>query len=652
MTVIKSLLRVVALSSTAILLMGLFFSLAGKTHTEVIPASEAQSYQGKAFVVQMLKGYVPLGSSRPDTNHDPQASNLVFLVDGEPLVPHQLHADLISGKPGFSHWGDSVIFSTGNPDLKETAKELHIVAPLQLPLYALWLAFALFIVSLWSLYRENCLAALRSVNSVSTQIGWIVVGGFSLLIVWSVWTGYPEIPIVPLDGLGYITWSPKVPIGYPAFISLFAKLFSSLNAVIFAQVILYCIAVLFFYWQASKFFISPFVAALMALLLLGAGRVMNYNLLISTDGLFATLIIFHMAAAFSVIRSSSTASLIATGITIGLAIFVRPAAYFLLGGLFVLFAVVSGHRLRILKIAGTSVAMIMLFIFIVTSVTQGTKNRSILGLALFPHVMHLYKPLESSINPKDISAIDNVTRDYRLAMNEAIARSWRTAYDLETNSFNPISGKIYAALYAETGPTETRRLEILSIFEKLAHETVLNDPIGYFKIVAINFYAAYTRNTFLASPPGYANHEGAPLSWWLEQTRENALSGIKQLGLPVPNANSAYGNSSLLVDNPPKHLDLLHYFSPLQRFVALAAAPLLILGLFFSRSKKDVSLVGVYALTLHIGGTLLVCLTTVAIPRYSVPLDVLMIIAIGCAVDVCGFHIKSFAAKFLRLNHA
>lgn len=141
------------------------------------------------------------------------------------------------------------------------------------------------------------------------------------------------------------------------------------------------------------------------------------------------------------------------------------------------------------------------------------------------------------------------------------------------------------------------------------------------------------------------------MRWWFDETRRNALPSIKLLGLPVLDASATHDDKFTLASNPPKHLDLLHFLSPCQEYIPFGVALLLILGAFFSRAKKRVALFGIYALTLHFGGTLLVCLSTVAIPRYSVPLDVLFIIAIGCAIDLSGFHAKAFAAKFSQLKH-
>jgi hypothetical protein len=640
----RILLYAAVIASFSVLVFGLFLGFADKTYTAILPAAEAQPYQGNAFVIRVPQNHFSFIFGRPDSNHDPQASGLVFFVDGKPLAPHQLHADLISGKPGFSHWGNSVIFSIGSADLKDATKEMRIVVPLRVPPYVLWPAIIIFLFSLTRLYREQYLAALRLVNGTSIWIGWAVVVGLSILNISTLWAGYPAIPIVPNDGIGYVTWTPVVPIGYPIFITLIAKTFSSLNAVIIAQVILYCMASICLYWQASKRFISPFAAALTAVLLLGAGRIMSYNLQLTTDGLFAALIIFHMAAVLSIIRAPSTAGLIAAGITIVLAIFIRPAAYFLLGGLFVLLIAMRGHRWRILKVAGSTVAAAMLLMSLTTSAAQGAKNRSILWLALFPHVAHLYEPSKSSADPTIVLAVDQATRDYRTEMRETISRSWSAAFDFELNSFNPVVvTNIYGALFPEGDTSVAKRLKMQEIFKPLAIETILNDPLGYLEIVWINFYGAYTKNVFLVSPPGYESHEGASLRWWFDETRRNALPAIKLLGLPEPDADSLRDvNQSPLLVNPPRHLDLLHHFSPLQKFVALGAGILLVLGLFLSRKKKSVSLWGLYAITLHIGGTLLVCLTTVAIPRYAVPLDALLIIAIGCAADLSGFYVKAW----------
>jgi len=610
---------------------------------ESIPVSKVQHYQGNAFYIQIPKIQAPFGIGRSDTNESPRASRLEFFVDDTPLAPHQSHADLVAGKPGFSHWENAIIFSTGSPDLKASARELKVVVPVRLPSEALLIAALLVLMILWRRHYLRISALFRLANRFSRQAGWVAIGSFSVLIVWTVWADYPDVPIVSIDGLGYIKWEPKVPVGYPIFVSFIAKLFSSLGAVVFAQVILYCVAVLCLYWQATKDFISPHAAAVIALLLLGAGRIMNYNLTISTDGLFATILIFHMAAALSVWRSLSMAGMIGLGVTAGLAIGIRPAAYFLLGGLFVLFVIIHGQRLRLLKGAGAALLAVMLLFQVVTTVIHGDKSKSLLGLALFPHVMHLFEPSKSAANPQDVAAVDRATRDYRLMMREKISSSWEDAYDFEANSFNPVTTIIYHALYSGSGKSETRIGEVLTLFEKLAIETALNNPAGYLEIIIINFRAAYTRNVLLVSPPGYENHEGASLRWWMDQSRGNALAGLKILGLTDQADSTEHGR---IAENPPTHLDLLHQFPNNLRLAIPVAIVSLLFGSAFSHRKRQVSLFGLYALILHFGGTLLVCLSTVSIPRYSTTLDVFLLIAIGCAIDVGAHHLRALVVKF------
>jgi hypothetical protein len=372
--------------------------------------------------------------------------------------------------------------------------------------------------------------------------------------------------------------------------------------------------------------------------------VITYNLVISTDGIFATLIILYFSAALAAQRTSSVAAWVAAGIIVAIAIFVRPAGYFLLGGLVVLVLLAQRRRLTCIKIAGASFVAVFISMTILTnSLSSSQVSRSILGLALLPHVIHLLNADEQTVVDSDVvETVTRVSAPYKDAMNKALANSWTEAYELETKNFNPITQKINDALrvfFIERSkikgevPQDIMVVkEILDVYPRLAYRIVLNDPLGYLEIVAVNLKAAYQKNSLIMSP-GYGNLEGASLRWWYEQTRANAVTGVRHLGLEIPE-ETANERLELLQTVGSRYLDLLHRLGTLLPKLAVLSAFYLIASVLIARPPAISALLGIYAIVLHFGATLLVCLTTVSIPRYSVPIDVLLLLALGFAMNL------------------
>lgn len=577
------------------------------------------------------------------------------------LAPHQLHQSLIDGSPGFSHWDGTVLFSPGEEGVNSLANSaIRIECPVRPPAIFIYLMAIVLAISTnllgWVIIKKP----FEFITKRSNEIAWITLVAAASSLVITIIACYPDLPIVSLDGLGYISWGPKVPIGYPLFITAIVGISSSLKAVIVLQVICYCIAVLIIYRQLYLSLQSTFAAYVTALMLMGAGRVINYNLTISTDGIFATMIILYFSSAIAAIRTSYVGAWVAAGSIVALSIYVRPVGYFLLVGLIVLYLLTKRRRIRYLAFMGGGFFIAFIAMSFLTSILSSSQMpRSILGLALMPHVIHLLDPdARSAVHPEIVEAVSNVSSEYRNAMNKALNKSWTEAYQLETNNFNPITQKVNGALSnlidrrinlngktAEQINTE-RTKEIIDVYERLAYHIVLNDPLGYLKIVAVNLQAAYYENSLITYPAGYASLEGASLRWWFDETRGNALIGVRHLGLKEPTQSDNQG-LEFLQTTGYKYLDFLHYFGKLLPELAALSAFYLLVSFLIVKATDVSILLGIYALVLHFGATLLVCLSTVAIPRYSVPIDVLLMIAVGCAINLLYLDCRKVTSRVL-----
>ena len=78
----------------------------------------------------MFRSRLPVGTPPGDDNEEPARSRLEVLEDGVPIGPaHMPHSDIAEqGRGRYSHWGDSLVFSTSdNSDPGRNGREYHVL---------------------------------------------------------------------------------------------------------------------------------------------------------------------------------------------------------------------------------------------------------------------------------------------------------------------------------------------------------------------------------------------------------------------------------------------------------------------------------------------------------------------------------------------
>lgn len=145
----------------------------------------------------------PAVSAASDSNDDPQRSSLILFEDGRPLGPaHSLHESIwTKGGGAYSHWGDSVIFSTSdNSDPRTNGRRYEISA--RVPRSALFRGLAVAAASaallalLWPM-RVRVRAALRAGLEPA---GWLRRAGRLALVAVALALA-PDISTSPVAGL-------------------------------------------------------------------------------------------------------------------------------------------------------------------------------------------------------------------------------------------------------------------------------------------------------------------------------------------------------------------------------------------------------------------------------------------------------------------
>ncbi len=103
-------------------------AIEGFTPAQILYAlTEPDAVNGKAYSVR-LPGHIVGG----DTNEEPGRSRLQVLEDGVPLGPaHAPHSDIADEGGGrYSHWGDSLLFSSSdNSDPRTNGRAYHVLLP-------------------------------------------------------------------------------------------------------------------------------------------------------------------------------------------------------------------------------------------------------------------------------------------------------------------------------------------------------------------------------------------------------------------------------------------------------------------------------------------------------------------------------------------
>jgi hypothetical protein len=630
-------------------------------------------------VSRVLQPKFPLYGVASDSLWSPWQSTLQLYEDGKQLGPaHSLHDDIRNtGRGPYSHWGNGwgngyIIFSTSdNTDPRNNGRTYSmrfIVVP---ALLLFGLAIAVWFLSFVRLYwiSDRCRRAsaviLRIIaNSHGLWRAAVILACLYLCYVL-LWL-FPRTPILTPDSGHYLVQgSVRGLIGYPAFVFGVNAVTGSLLWLSAAQLFVFIGAVIYLYFGAERLLRWPFLAGFLALSLLAYGPVTATILWLMSEPLFIALIVIIIGATFHALNKPG-ANLPLRVLAAGAAalIFVRPAGYFVFGVAPFLAVAWRGQFRRVVVWAIVPTAVLAMLGMSVNYLISGTLTQAIGGYNLFPHVAHLFEArFVTPDKMKIATAVEVVTRTY--ADKLAAQPDWRARHQFSANANDPLmltvrhvilnswvdadevprSVRDMIKTWQENGATAPlnkelikQRNELIKLvnneLQHLAIATILRRPIGYLDVMLLNIVAAWDSNILLL-------HKPMPIGVLDEYKvqQEPARGVIEEIGINlVPGDADSLAEqypvlkrqSVTFVDATSNVLVDKRYIAWIVGAISLLAIPI---ALFLRRSSPGWLALGSVGMMMH-GAVVLVAAVHPFIPRFALPIDVMVIIALMLACDM------------------
>jgi hypothetical protein len=628
-----------AMRAIAVLIIGLVFA----NHTGyfdrigTVPKAAIQHVDGHQFLIRDVLRYASTGgltdlfySSATDTNDDPGLpSQLGVRENGRPLGPaHSMHQDIADQGNGlFSDWTNGLRFSTSDNSDPRTNDRTYSIVQHAETLRLIALPALAFILLAWLQRRrstdvllESRLAAAAIRTGVHSPIVWYAVtGALGCYIICCYVFGAPPIPLISPDSTSYWFGYGVVPIGYPVFLWTIYGIFGTLKAVVVAQIIFFVTAILALQSGLARL-LGPAAAGLVALLIMISGAHGSTTLYMLSESVFISLILFHLAAASWAFARPTRLNLTLLALTAVACLSVRPAGYFVSGGIFFLALFWSGRRLMVLRWAVCPLILFLIIYYSLGMIARNEPDQSNLGANLFPHTAHLYDGPSPDLNPDLAQALDSpVLRSYQ--RERKAAHDWLTIQGLEQLSFNLVLSDVFGHLNKH--PTNER-----NVLLRLSLYNIRKHPVGYAETVLQNLNAWFVRQIF-CNPPYTGDRLLAEYRYLWDGIVEFQSTHFHKQDLSFEDLKTYF-----IIKRPSD----VPFYSPsanqlkVVKIVFVVTGVLAAAAFMFGYPRPDIAMAA-YTATLTLGGALLVSLSTVFIPRYAIPLDPLVIAT--AALGIC-----------------
>jgi hypothetical protein len=332
-------------------------------------------------------------------------------------------------------------------------------------------------------------------------------------------------------------------------------------------------------------------------------------------------------------------NLVALAFTAVLPISVRPAGYFLIGGVLFLMLFWAGQRRKILYWGLCPLIALLIVLYGLDHTIQGRASISHAGANLFPHVARLYDRPPAGLPPEIAAETQGpILKSYQLALNQSA--NWQDRHALEENNFNLILNElgntIKRKLFLAPGQTlrdlsqfpqaaEQRAKKFEKFLLDLALYTIKEHPIGYLQTVLENLAAWYVEYVFYNAPD-----TGDRLAREYDQFWPTGQEFMSNFGIPPITVTLSEATTDYLLTRP-EALVLPFKTSPgllpWIRVIYLASGLLATAAFLVGYGGRSAGFLA-YVAVLAFGGALLVSLSTVFIPRYAIPLDPLILIVV------------------------
>ncbi len=426
------------------------------------------------------------------------------------------------------------------------------------------------------------------------------------------------------DSESYLLFESHRTIGYPLFLWLVHVTDAEWGFLFAAQTLFLLAGLAALAHCLGRTLADPLAAVVALALLAGNASLAGFAGYMLAETPFAALLAFHLAAIATLSRRFTWRAAVTAGLTLGLAILMRPAGYAFLGALPGLFLLLATRR-----IAGTLAIMAMAALPLLgaSAVNQarfgffGTQD--IGGYSLLGYTAHLIAPGMASEFGDLPARIAEKAAPFRAEIDAAAFPhgAWRAAM----NAYNP---QLYTAVLPEIGAWIARqpervRPDMAYVAGALAREAIRHDPRGYVRQAGANYYGLWLLS-FLPQGPVAA--------------RLAACAAAPEPGAP-PLAE-AKRMAAIEAGSRVTPVDLFWAGATLVQFPALAiafAACWLAIPLWFASAKRGPAWrFAIYA-ALGVNAYFLGFATTqVALPRYSVVVEpwlIALLIALPAAIS-------------------
>ncbi|MCM0021117.1 MAG: hypothetical protein NBV67_14060 [Tagaea sp.] len=294
------------------------------------------------------------------------------------------------------------------------------------------------------------------------------------------------------DSESYLLFESHRSAGYPLFLWLLRSIGADGAALFPAQAIflLVCLAALA---HSLGRLLDDRVAALAAwAFMAGNASLAGYAGYVLAESPFAGLLALHLAAVAALCARFGWGMAAAAGLTLGLAILVRPAGYAFLGALPGLVLLLASRRIvGTLAIAAVA-ALPLLGASAVNQLRHGFfATQDIGGYSLLGHTAHLIAPGMPSAFGDLPARLAAKTAPHRAEIDAARFPhgAWRTTM----NAYNP---QLYSAVLPEIGawlaeqPAQARP-DMAALAGALAREAIRHDPVGYARQIGAHYYGLW-----------------------------------------------------------------------------------------------------------------------------------------------------------------
>ncbi len=369
-------------------------------------------------------------------------SKLVLFEGGKALGPSHSFLERVrgGGRGAYSHRGTALHFSTSdNTDPRTNGREYRVSYPLFVHKEAKGAIAALSLLFLggWIVWigAEGRRRLLDDVERARTwakgrrdlrRLGYAA----SLMLVTSgiVFLNYVmlettrSLPCLNPDSAGYFTFSVNRTVGYPLFVHAVLTLFGDIRWLVPVQLNLLLGAFVLLGLAVAYAFRSVLAGMVVVLSLFVSIPLLVLSCHLLSEALYIPVLCLHVVAVLMLLHRKRKRWALLAGMTMGLAIGVRPAGYALLAGLPVLLLCIRDRRLLMAGLLVGGAALVILGAGLVQYERSGILGtQSLGGLSLVGHVAPIL--------------MEDVENDYPQLTRRIAQRIRPLAADLEGLSF-------------------------------------------------------------------------------------------------------------------------------------------------------------------------------------------------------------------------